>query len=269
MTPVSSFLFVALLGMVENTVIPTDDTNNRILGGEDAEITEFPSMARLQRISPNSYCGATIISDRWILTAAHCVDGALPVDITVTVGSKYTMGWFGGSSHQASKIVTHEEYLLKEINGILYDSENDIALVEVEKPFPLNNLTINAARLPLQDEDTTEGTTVTAVGWGRIEGDNFTTVLQKVNLKIVSRQECERNSLLMVDERNLCVADSRREKGICKGDSGGPLFKNDEVVGITSIGLAHCRSFFLIFIPGTTFTKVAYFRHWIKQNTGI
>ncbi|XP_066999043.2 trypsin-1 isoform X2 [Anabrus simplex] len=236
--------------------------DNRILRGENASITEFPSMVflkiGLRRKGVYSLCGGTIISERWILTAAHCVHNAIASNITMRVGSENKL--HGGSVRRASRIIEHEEYSFKEDGGKRKKVRNDIALVEAEEPFPLNNLTIKTARLAVRNEDTAPGTIVTVAGWGVIEGNYGTKILQKAELEIIRSQRCGKH-----DRTKLCAVDSRKEKGICSGDSGGPVFKKGVLVGVTSTGQGNCN------LKGSVSTSasVAYFRDWIYQNSGI
>ncbi|XP_068082748.1 brachyurin-like [Anabrus simplex] len=267
MTP---FLFVVLLAVVENAVIPTDDTDNRILGGEDASITEFPTMAFMFIVTKTDgprqsgyKCGATIISERWVLTAGHCVEGTISSNVTLRVGSE---NFNLGSIHHASRIIIHEEFIHVEEYGILVNIENDIALVEVKEPFLLNDFTIKAATLASQDEDIPPGIPVTAVGWGGVSEYADTDILQKANMVIINKMECKRyyGPRTSIDRRNVCAQDPEVGRRTCGGDSGGPLFVGDVVVGVTSFG-EKC-----VWYSGPpVFTNVAYFRDWITQKTGI
>ncbi|XP_068082749.1 trypsin-1-like [Anabrus simplex] len=267
MTP---FLFVVLLAAVENAVIPTDDTDNRIFEGEDAWIFEFPSMAfmfiekkRDGIIRSGSQCGATIISERWVLTAGHCVEGALPSNVTLNVGSEYSNFGF---DHHASRIIIHEEFIHEQEGDILINIENDIALVEVKEPFPLNDVTVKAATLASQDETIPSGIPVTAAGWGILGEYTTTDYLKKANMVIMNTKQCKKSydPRKSIDRRNVCAVDPQQGRHTCRGDSGGPLFLDDVVVGVTSFGGSCKRT-----LRPTVFTNVAYFRDWITQRTGI
>ena len=52
----------------------------RIVGGEDATPGEFPWAAALEYLE-STYCGAAIISDRIVLTAAHCLKKRVPIQV--------------------------------------------------------------------------------------------------------------------------------------------------------------------------------------------
>ncbi|XP_066999046.2 brachyurin [Anabrus simplex] len=267
MTPL---LFVILLAVVESAVIPTDDTDNRILGGDDVHIAEFPTMAYMfvaandGLVQSGHRCAATIISERWVLTAGHCVEGVLPENVILKVGNHYKNH---GLFHQASRIIIHEEFILEKESDNVVDVQNDIALVEVEEALPLNALTVKAAILASQNEDIPPGISVTAVGWGRIGEYTTTDYLKKASMLTMSIWLCKYyyGPQTSIDTRNVCAIDPQEGRHTCAGDSGGPLFDGNVVVGVTSIGRDPC----IRVRRPTVFTNVAYFRDWITQRTGI
>lgn len=66
--------------------------STRIVGGTQSTEGNWPWMVSLQDSSASNtlaghYCGATLINANWVLTAAHCVDGASASDFVVQVGA--------------------------------------------------------------------------------------------------------------------------------------------------------------------------------------
>jgi len=51
-----------------------ENKSGKIVGGTEASPNQFPWLAGLE--APGWFCSSSIISEEWILTAAHCVDGA-------------------------------------------------------------------------------------------------------------------------------------------------------------------------------------------------
>ncbi|XP_067004200.2 trypsin-1 isoform X2 [Anabrus simplex] len=81
--------------------------DGRIVGGSTADIKDSPYQLSLQT-EGNHYCGASIISAEWALTAGHCVDGGLPSWISVRAGSSNRA--CGGSIHQVAQIISHPKF---------------------------------------------------------------------------------------------------------------------------------------------------------------
>ena len=80
MTPrVTSFSALLLLTTV--TSLPLEDDQNldkRIVDGRNTKPHAFPFIVSLHRFSDNEhFCGGSLISESWILTAAHCLKGKI------------------------------------------------------------------------------------------------------------------------------------------------------------------------------------------------
>lgn len=79
----------------------------RIVGGEDAEDDAAPFQCSLQ-VYRSHFCGCVIISDKWILTASHCLAGRTTRDLEVRVGTNDLTK--GGTFYKTDKIIMHEGY---------------------------------------------------------------------------------------------------------------------------------------------------------------
>ncbi|NXE54356.1 PRS55 protease, partial [Casuarius casuarius] len=98
------------------------------IGGTDASAGDFPWQVSIQS-KGRHFCGGTIISSWWILTAAHCFVKELPPDLTVVVGGV-------DLSHKLEKkkldsLILHESFDSESM-------ENDIALILLDSPIQLN-----------------------------------------------------------------------------------------------------------------------------------
>lgn len=110
---------------------------NRIVGGYIPNEVA-PWMVMIQ-FAPTKYCGGGAISQRWILSAAHCFClGKLcrkkrqPRAVRLKLGCK-NLYKDNGYSFKVSKIVVHPEYRLSEL--AMNVMQNDIALVKAAKPL--------------------------------------------------------------------------------------------------------------------------------------
>jgi secreted trypsin-like serine protease len=242
-----------------------DQYTLKITGGADASIEDFPWQVYLR--AGNYYCGGTIIGDKWVITAAHCVldenDLPTPVsDVYVRVGATRIYFPYEGKLYRVKDIKVHEGY---NPNTFV----NDIAVIELEDSINFEN----AKKIDmLSPEDALSGMEDPGVmawltGWGitDVETRNHPNILQKAELPIVSNATAVKewpdtsNSILMAGYKDGFM-DS------CSGDSGGPLVvpagDGFKLAGIVSWGGALCNNY-------SAYTRVSAYDNWIKENTGI
>ncbi|XP_069703487.1 trypsin-1-like isoform X2 [Periplaneta americana] len=151
-----------LLFVVTVSGAHVETPDSRIVAGSETTIEEYPYQLSMQ-LQPKDKlihnCGASIISEKWALSAAHCVEG-LPLDwMSLRAGSTYASK--GGSLHKVKKIYMNN-----------YDPENyenDICLLEVEPPFEYSK---SVQAIPMESSSVAGGTVGVATGWGRVEGDS-------------------------------------------------------------------------------------------------
>jgi secreted trypsin-like serine protease len=114
---------------------------SKIVGGETAALNSW-SWAVSILINESALCGGTIISSSWIMTAAHCVEDAIPSEVFISAGSN--MIFQGKVTRYASSIVVHPNYDYQYVT-------NDIALIEVSPPFAMDDTVIKQICLPNVD----------------------------------------------------------------------------------------------------------------------
>ncbi|XP_049801322.1 chymotrypsin-1-like [Schistocerca nitens] len=229
----------------------------RIVGGEPAADHEFPALASLH-VNGSHYCGANVLNERWLLTAAHCVIASGWSQQTILAGTNSQTS--GGSVHQVEQVIIHENY-----TGMA-DSLADIALVRVSPPLPLDGVTVSTVRLPTQGQETEDGAAGVAAGWGYLSSDygNETLApwLQKLDVIVINNEDCQKDYRFnIILPEHICAGNPQPQHGVCGGDSGGPLYVDGLLVGTVDFML-YCGGI----TPPSVFTRVASFVDWIQNN---
>uniref|UniRef100_A0A1B0FHN0 Peptidase S1 domain-containing protein n=1 Tax=Glossina morsitans morsitans TaxID=37546 RepID=A0A1B0FHN0_GLOMM len=192
----------------------------------------------------NHFCNGAVISWNIVLSAAHCV-----VDQYGVVTRPHRLSVTAGCSGRLRKTITCMEYrVLKIIPHPQFHRHrgNDIALLILETTFPASNKKIGISSLATQPPAV--GTVCQAVGWGQIYWDGpFADEAICANLTVTSNNECISNYDYNFADDLLCVMGMSFEIGLCRGDSGAPLFCDDKLHGILSEGLSLSLSLSLSF----------------------
>ncbi|TNN02445.1 hypothetical protein fugu_009932 [Takifugu bimaculatus] len=240
---------------------------NRIVGGQNAEVGEWPWQVSLHFQTYGHVCGASIISERWLLSASHCF-------VTNSPANHIAANWLtysgmqdqykqdGVEQRSVKRIISHPDY-----NQMTYDY--DVALLELSEPLEFTN-TIQPICLPDSSHMFPAGMFCWVTGWGAMrEGGQKAQLLQKASVKIINDTVCNVVTEGQVTSRMLCSGFLSGGVDACQGDSGGPLVCFEESgkwfqAGIVSWGEGCARRN----KPGV-YTRVTKLRKWIKDQTGI
>uniref|UniRef100_T1GQQ3 Phenoloxidase-activating factor 2 n=1 Tax=Megaselia scalaris TaxID=36166 RepID=T1GQQ3_MEGSC len=236
----------------------------KITGERTAEPDEWPWMVAITRKGyPAAWCGGALITDRHILTAAHCIDKFKVADLEIRLG-EYN---FKQSNETRSRdfriaaMVTHVDY-----NPLNY--ENDIALIRIEKPTIFNSYVWPACMPPLGAE--WESMTAIVLGWGTQHfGGPFSNILKEVDIPIWKLSKCREVFVERINDNMICAGREEGGADSCQGDSGGPLLiqlpnRRWVVVGVVSWGI-RCGEKNR---PGL-YTRVDKYIQWIIDNSNI
>ncbi|XP_010847211.1 PREDICTED: transmembrane protease serine 11B-like protein [Bison bison bison] len=236
-------------------------TYDRIRGGSTAQEGEWPWQASLKK-NGQHYCGASLISDRYLLTAAHCFKNSQdPRNYTVTFGTRVNLPYM---QHYVQQIFIHENY----IRGELHD---DIAVILLTEKVLFKN-DVHSVCLPEATQIFPPGEGVVVTGWGALSYDGeYPVLLQKAPVKIIDTNTCNAWEAYngMIQDTMLCAGYLEGNIDACQGDSGGPLVHPNSrniwyLVGIVSWG-TECGT---VNKPGV-YTRVTAYRNWIASKTGI
>jgi secreted trypsin-like serine protease len=251
-------ILLALVGLSLATkpgMVPRQRFGQRIVGGEESPVGEFPHMIDVKN-GGSHYCGGSIINEEWVLTAAHCSQSS-PSSYTLVAGDHHRGNQEGTEQERnVIQIVVHGNYNPSTI-------DNDAAMMKVASPFVFNDR-VKAVQLPMANSIFDNGDAM-AIGWGALsEGGGSPQALQNVTVPLWTNQACQvAYSQYDITPSMICAGVAGKDS--CQGDSGGPMIcqENGQWVhcGIVSWGIGCARegypgvygrtSFFLQFIRDT------------------
>lgn len=209
-------------------------------------------------------CGASVIAEQWVLTAAHCTEGRTAADLVLTAGTN-DLSSGQGTQLDVAQIVDHPSY-----DGTSEGLDNDLSLLRLTVATDTPQLRLIQ---PGEEALWAPGTTATLMGWGGISADEdnqtFPAEQYDVEMPIVSDAECAEQLAGFRPGVNFCAGDPDPgpEGGIdaCRGDSGGPLIVRDgdgwAQVGIVSFGPTCGQTL-------TGYTRLASYGEFITTTMG-
>lgn len=206
--------------------------------GEETDENEYPWHAGLVFIDEwKPFCGATIISNKYVLTAAHCTMWFPSADFEVVVG-EHDVGVHHGDGAKKVAVAEkfeHPSYSMKTLNY-------DFSLLRLEEPLSYS-AAVSPVCLPSPvDPEEPAGSLAIVSGWGKLSGKfeaKTSLVLMHIKVKILSLERCrELYEWDDITDRMICARAKGRDS--CQGDSGGPLTINKEgtfhLAGVVSFG---------------------------------
>ncbi|NXX21403.1 TM11E protease, partial [Podargus strigoides] len=235
----------------------------RIVGGQRARDGEWPWQASIQ-LDGIHRCGASVISNRWLVTAAHCFRGRRdPRRWTASFGILLRPP---KQKKFVRRIIIHERY-----SDVVYDHEYDVAVVELASPIEFTS-DVHSVCLPEASHIFPENTSCFVTGWGALKNDGYgVNELRQAEVKIISTATCNRRQVYggAITDGMLCAGYLEGQVDACQGDSGGPLVHANSrgiwyLVGIVSWGDECAKEN----KPGV-YTRVTFYRNWINSKTGI
>ncbi|KAI5097281.1 serine protease 60.2 precursor, partial [Silurus meridionalis] len=240
-------------------------SNNRIVGGVDALNTSWPWQVSFQE-NNNHFCGGTLITQNWVLSAAHCLIRVFcflsfffrrnASDITVYLGiHSLEVTTSNTQSRNIISIITHPEYNPS-------TSYNDIALVKLNSSVSFTDY-VRPVCLAAINSSFPRGSTAWVTGWGRIASDmnlQSPKTLQEVKVLILSNQQCGTPT-----EKSICAGLPQGGTNILlplQGDSGGPLVSKLNTTWVQAGIVSYGYNCALPAFPGV-YTRLSNYQEWI------
>ena len=234
----------------------------RIVGGTAVPDGKYQFMTSLRSAAGSHFCGGSLISSRYVLTASHCVSGKSTSQVNVVVG-RTTLSGTGGQARSVARIIMHPNY------GSPVGYAHDAALLELSSDVT----GIAPIRVADAADDTYEapGNSLTTAGWGTTRSGGFCCPdrMNEVEVPAVSDATCTTAYGTSLHAPSMLCA-GERNKDSCQGDSGGPLFETTST-GYVQLGTVSwgrgcgSRSY-----PGV-YGELNYsvIRNWITANAGV
>ncbi|CAM9488875.1 chymotrypsinogen B-like [Petromyzon marinus] len=256
---VSCFAFIgAAFGCGVPAIKPVITGYSRIVNGENAVSGSWPWQVSLQDSTSWHYCGGSLISSTWVVTAAHCEFN--PSRDRVVLGEHDRNSNVENiQSLSVSKAITHQQWDSYNIN-------NDIMVLKLAQPAQIVDR-VSPVCLPASSDVFPDTMMCVTSGWGKVRSSAFNTppILQQTALPLVPPSICQQKWGSANTITSVMVCAGAAGASSCMGDSGGPLVceKNGvwNLVGIVSWGSSSCSTS----MPGV-YARVTALRSWIDQT---
>lgn len=256
---------IAGFAMILSCEVALSQAHPLIVGGEQAGRGEFPYIVSLQSNKYGAFCGGSLISGRWVLTAAHCVvDPDYKVD-RVRIGLHDQKDLSGVETFKAKRIIVHSKNKASSYT-------HDFALIELDQNSSFTPVELNESEISIPNLTSSNKIMATVAGWGTTKFDSpfYPNILRKVSVPLVSKTDCNAKHVYAggIDDSMLCAGYPQGLKDACQADSGGPLVirsgSRDLLVGVVSWGEG-CAS------PNRygVYGKVSKVIGWIKKTAGL
>jgi len=244
--------------------------NTRIVGGTVTEVNEYPWQVGLVSKGGNRvWCGGALISDQWVLTAAHCVGGT---NFQVLLGEHDYKTTSESDRVRANVIeaINHPDYNSRTTNY-------DFSLLKLDQKIDFSEHPhIRPICLPGSDDETYDNFKAIVTGWGTTSsGGSLSSKLREVMVDVMSNDECKESGYAddEITDQMICAGVDAGGKDSCQGDSGGPLItsgsgdgetpgQNFEHIGVVSWGYGCAVKGY----PGV-YARTTKQLDWISQTT--
>lgn len=208
------------------TAVRTHRRRTKIKGGMPAAKGSWPWMAALVQgnLGPirGFVCGAVLINEQWLLSAAHCFDPILSIEPKWTVYLGLYQKYSTNSTSEVVRYIESVSFPRQWKEGGFDDSyaKYDIAVIKLNAPIPNGNHDISPICLPSEDEKLEPRSRALFAGWGDTKGTGHENVLKQGNVPIWDRESCQKrfqeNEMnLTIDETFICAGQEQNGDDTC------------------------------------------------------
>ena len=240
------FLFLNI-----DSTSPGQSGHQRIVGGHEAKPGQFPYHVTVwvkgDRVPS---CGASILSERYVVTAAHCLDDGAD-QMFLQVGKIERSDPV--ADYYIEKTIKHPDYW-SDVNT----ARNDIGLMKTTEKIVFNAL---VKPIAIRESPVKVGDNALVCGFGRVGSESASSKkLLYVSLNVISNKQCAKSQWgSVIRPVHMCTL-QKVGVGICSGDSGGAVVVDNQLAGVVSFGEACAKG-----VPDVN-TRVDQFLGWLKEN---
>lgn len=252
------------------------EITGRIFRGTVSQRNQFPYYVFIENFIEEEVvetCGGSVISNEWILTAAHCVQGALKIAIhfgvheTRNAAEPDRLIWI----IKKPKVFIHPGYSSDDII-------HDIALINLNKPIKFSQAIQPIKMATSLDLERQIDFETIAIGTGSFDSfedydnevDTTSKYLNWISLKPIPNEQCkEIFPIVMTTDAIFCAENG--SGSVVFGDSGGPLIRKEDnqLIGVASFIHSKTSLDGQGSILPQGFTSVAFYRSWIEFVTKL
>jgi len=232
--------------------------DGKIIGGQEAPKHEFPWQISLRQLGQH-ICGGSLINEKQIICAAHCVQGQVALLDSVVAGAHNRILETGHQKRNIANMEANTNFNMQEL-------KDDVSIITVTEPFDLSDPHVQPIDMFMAtDPEIPAETVCNSTGWGLTSGGGLfpPNALQWVQIPVHSHERCQEIFTgIEITQGMICAGGPGASA--CNGDSGGPLVcpdatGNGKLAGIVSFGHQGCTD-------ATVYTKVSHYEDWIAER---